>query len=183
MADGPDLDSLAARACRGDAEAFAALHDALAPRLYRYVRMRVRDPDDTADLVQQVFLKMVEALPRYQPRGVPFAAWAFRLTRNAVIDRARTVHPSHQLEYASGASSTDPGPEEQALLASEVERIRRAIEDLTPEQQEVVRLRFFGGLEPREVGAVLGRRAGAVRALQFRALEALRRTLAAEERP
>src|SRR5574337_839347 len=100
MTDGPDLDDLAARARRGDAAAFTALNDALAPRLHRYLRSRVGDPDDAADLLQQVFLKMIEALPRYERRGVPFAAWAFRLARNAVIDHIRTRHPTVMLEGA-----------------------------------------------------------------------------------
>jgi RNA polymerase sigma-70 factor, ECF subfamily len=181
MSDGPDLDQLADRARGGDADAFAALYDALAPRLARYVRSRVRDPDDAADLVQQVFLKMVEALPRYESRGVPFTAWAFRLTRNAVIDRARTLHPSDPLEFAADEASPEPSPEHLALISAERTRIERAMHDLTDEQQEVLRLRFFGGLGPREVGALMGRRDGAVRALQFRALEALRHALATED--
>ena len=180
MTDGPDLDDLAARARRGDAAAFTALHDALAPRLHRYLLSRVGDPDDAADLLQQVFLKMIEALPRYERRGVPFAAWAFRVARNAVIDHIRTRHPTEVLEGAAEAAAPEPGPEQLAIVSSERARIVAAMARLTEEQQEVLRLRFFGGLGPAEVGALLGRRDGAVRALQFRALEALRRSLGAE---
>lgn len=181
MTDGPHLDDLAARARRGDADAFASLYESLAPRLHRYVRLRVRDPEDAADLVQQIFLKMIEALPRYEARGVPFAAWAFRLARNAIIDRARTHRASEPLDAVASRAAIEPGPEQLAIVAAERSRIERAMTALTEEQQEVLRLRFFGGLDPREVGSLMGRRDGAVRALQFRALEALRRALGPED--
>src|SRR3979411_362085 len=72
-----------------DAAAMAALYQRYVARMYRFLRVRCSSADEAADLTQQVFLKMAEALPRYRERGVPFAAWLFRIARNAAIDHAR----------------------------------------------------------------------------------------------
>ncbi|HET7037020.1 MAG TPA: sigma-70 family RNA polymerase sigma factor, partial [Thermomicrobiaceae bacterium] len=70
-------------AAKVDGAAFAALYRRHRGPIYRYLRARTRCDEDAADLTQQVFLKAFEALPRYQERGLPFAAWLFRLARNA----------------------------------------------------------------------------------------------------
>jgi RNA polymerase sigma-70 factor (ECF subfamily) len=174
-----DLDALVDRAARGDANAFRAIYAHLAPRLHRFVLVRIRDRDDAEDLVQRVFLKMIEALPRYEQRGVPFAAWAFRLARNTVIDFERTRHPHTALDAIPDRPDEVAGPAELAELEADRAAVRGAIATLTPEQRDVVTYRFFAGLSPAEIGALMGRREGSVRALQFRALTALRSRLGA----
>jgi RNA polymerase sigma-70 factor (ECF subfamily) len=180
MNDHADIDGLVERAVRRDAEAFRALYEHFAPRLYRFALFRVRSPSDAEDLVQRVFMKMIEALPRYEQRGLPFGAWVFRLARNAVIDFERTRKPYEDLEVAEGLGA-GPGPEELAELALEREHLVEAFRFLTAEQREVVTLRFFGGLSPAEIGSLLGKREGSIRALQFRALETLRRQLTPDD--
>jgi len=73
----------------GDPEAFGSLFDAYHGPVYRYVAARV-GPNDAEDLAQLVFVKALEALPRYESRGVPFGGWLFKLARNVVIDHVRT---------------------------------------------------------------------------------------------
>ena len=175
------IDSLVARAAKGDHVAFGALYDAYAERLYRYVRFRVRDPLDTEDLVQRIFLKVIEALPRYEARGTPFGAWLFRLAHNAVIDHVRVQRPSESLETQLERASTARDPEQAALATLEMDEVTLALGTLTAEQREVIAYRFFGGLTPAEVGRIMGKREGSIRALQFRALAALRRELGARE--
>lgn len=172
-----DIDALVGRAAQGDAEAFAAIYEHFAPRLHRFVLVRVRERADAEDLVQRVFLKMIEALPRYEPRGVPFAAWVFRLARNTVIDFERTRHPHAPLDDIADRPAEGAGPAELAELEAEGAAVRAALETLTPDQQDVVTYRFFAGLSPAEIGALMGRREGSIRALQFRALQALRSRL------
>ena len=181
--DRPEIESLVERARRGDHLAFTALYDAYAERLYRFVRFRVGDDLDAEDLVQRVFLKVVEALPRYEQRGAPFAAWLFRLARNAVIDHVRTRHPAEPLDAETMRASPDRGPEDLALSAVEFDAVEHALRALTADQREVVAYRFFGGLSPAEIGVVMGKREGSVRALQFRALAALRQELAQGTEP
>ena len=177
-ADGDAIDGLVQRARGGDADAFASLYDLYAPRLHRYVRFRVREPSDAEDLVQRVFVSVLEALPRYEQRGVPFAAWLFRLAHNAVIDFGRTTRDHRPLDSVADSPTHEPGPAEAAVRSSELATLDAAIRTLTPDQQQVIACRFFAGLSSAETARVLGRREIAVRALQFRALGALRRRLA-----
>lgn len=172
-----DLEQLVARARRGDADAFARLYENLAPRIHRYLRYRVPDPARAEELLQQVFLQMIAALPRYEPRGLPFGAWVFRIARNVVIDASRAERPAVSIELAHDVPSEAPGPEERALAGDEHRRLRGALERLPRDQHDVLVYRFFGDLSPREVAPLMDRSEGAVRVLQHRALGALRRFL------
>jgi RNA polymerase sigma-70 factor (ECF subfamily) len=172
-----EIQTLVERARRGDGAAFAALYDVFAVRIYRFFRFRVAAADAAEDLTQRVFLKMIEQLPNYQSRGIPFAAWVFRVARNAWIDEDRTSHPSMPLESLSKSPSEADGPELLAAAAMESETLRSAIAALSPDQREVIACRFFAGLSPRETAAQMGRSEGSIRVLQHRALAALRRRL------
>ena len=177
MVDERDVDLLVERARRGDAEAFGALYDHFVDRIHRFIAYRVRVAGDAEDLTQLVFVKAIEALPRFQPRGVPFASWLFRMARNAVIDFERTRHDHLDLEAAIERPGDERGPDEQALLHLSVDELSAALRTLTREQQDVIAYRFFAGLSSQETAAVMGKRDGTVRGLQFRALEALRRRM------
>ena len=100
--DDAAIERLVDEARAGDAWAFGQLFDHFHLPVYRYVASRVRHPSDAEDLTQLVFVKALEALPRYEPRGIPFGGWLFRLARNAVIDHVRTSH-----EHADLAQSVD----------------------------------------------------------------------------
>lgn len=177
MSTNDDIDALVDRAAHGDAHAFRGIYELLAPRLHRFVLVRVRDRSDCDDLVQRIFLKMIEALPRYEARGLPFAAWAFRLARNTVIDFERTRRDHAPLDDLLERPADTAGPAELAEIESERAAVRAALATLTPDQQDVVTYRFFAGLTPGEIAVLMDRREGSVRALQFRALESLRARL------
>ena len=174
------IERLVAAARSGDAEAFGELFDHYHRPVYRFIASRVRRPADAEDLTQLVFVRALEALPRYEERGVPFGGWLFRLARNAVIDHVRTRHEHAGLDEAAGNAGSEPGPEARALARAEVEAMGAALATLTDEQREVIALRFFGGLSAREVAEVMGKQEGTVRGLQFRALATLRRRLGIE---
>lgn len=175
-----DVEALVERAQAGDRAALGAIYDRLAGRVYRFALFRVGSRADAEDLMQGTFLKMIESLPRYQPRGIPFEAWFFRLARNNVIDHLRGRRPHQPLETLAAVDSSGPGPEETAELAMEFRRLEAALQQLTPVQQEVIGYRFMAGLSAREIGLIIDKREGSVRALQFRALQALRRSLGRE---
>ena len=181
MTERDEIERLVDRVQEGDAAALGALYDLLADRVYRFSLLRVGNHADAEDLTQRTFLKMIEALPRYQRRGIPFEAWLFRLARNAAIDLLRGRRSHERLESASELRSTAPGPEADAEQAAELAAARRAIEQLTDEQRDVISYRFAAGLTPREIGLLMGKREGTVRALQFRALHAMRRFIRIEE--
>jgi RNA polymerase sigma-70 factor (ECF subfamily) len=169
-----EIQNLVERAQGGDGAAFAALYDVFAPRVYRFFRFRVSAAEAAEDLTQRVFLKMIEQLPNYEARGIPFAAWVFRVARNAWIDEDRRTHRSVPLEALAEKPSETDSPDVLAAAALESDMLRGAIATLSPDQREVIACRFFAGLSPRETAAQMGRSEGSVRVLQHRALAALR---------
>jgi RNA polymerase sigma-70 factor (ECF subfamily) len=175
--DDESLDRLVELARTGDAEAFGRIFDEFHGPIYRFVASRVGRPSDAEDLTQTVFVRAFEALPRYEVRGAPFGGWLFRLARNATIDHVRTNREHADLVAATGRASEDRGPEGITLLHTDLDAVAGALRTLTPEQREVIILRFFAGLTPREVGELMDRQEGTVRGLQFRAIEALRRAM------
>lgn len=172
-----EADRLVSRAKAGDAEAFGALYDAYAERVYRFLLIRVGQPADAEDLLQQVFLRVIESLPRYEQRGLPFGAWLFRIARNAAIDFGRARRITGRLDPAD-AWAVDPlEPAELVERAAELAALRTALDALSSEQRDVIVYRFFAGLSHAEIGALVGKREGNVRVIQHRALDALRRRI------
>ena len=172
------LDRLVAQAKAGDREAFGRIFDAYAGPVHRFIASRVKSPSDAEDLTQLVFVKALEALPRYEARGIPFGGWLFRLARNAIIDQIRTHKDHLPLLAAVTRETDDAGPEHRAALNEDLDRLAEALKELTDDQREVIELRFFAGLSTLEAAIVMGRQEGTIRGLQFRAIASLRRTLA-----
>jgi RNA polymerase sigma-70 factor (ECF subfamily) len=179
-ADDGTLDRLVAEARDGDPEAFAAIFDRFHEPVYRFIVSRIHRPTDAEDLTQLVFVKALEALPRYETRGVPFGGWLFRLARNVLIDHVRTRHETSDLEVVLEHPDVDRGPDEWAMARQDLEAVGAALASLTDEQRETIELRFFAGLSAKEVAVAMGKQEGTVRGLQFRAIAALRRRLGIE---
>jgi RNA polymerase sigma-70 factor (ECF subfamily) len=139
--------------------------------VYSYVCSIVRDRDDAADVTQQVFLKLITALPRYDARRARFAAWILRVARNAAIDWLRE----------SRGATTAEVPEvglEDAAANNHRDILRHALSGLTDGQRKVLFLREHVGLSASEVAERLGKREAAVHTLHHRARVAARRNLA-----
>ena len=178
--DDETLDRLVAEAKAGDREAFGRIFDAYAAPIHRFIASRVNSPSDAEDLTQLVFVKALEALPRYEARGIPFGGWLFRLARNAIIDQIRTRRDHLSLVTAVTRETEDAGPEAVAALQDDLDRVAQAMRDLTDDQREVIELRFFAGLTVLEAAVAMGRQEGTIRGLQFRAIASLRRSLGIE---
>jgi len=175
------IERLVQEARSGDAWAFGLLFDHYHLPVYRYIASRVHRPSDAEDLTQLVFVKALEALPRYQARGIPFGGWLFRLARNTVIDHVRTRHDHVDLDAAAVHAGTDAGPDEVSVARQELDEVAVAMATLTDDQRDAIALRFFAGLSAREAAEVMGKQEGTVRGLQFRAIAALRRQLRIDE--
>ena len=175
--DDAAIERLVDEARSADAWAFGQLFDHFHLPIYRYVVSRVHSPADAEDLTQLVVVKALEALPRYESRGIPFGGWLFRLARNAVVDFTRTRHEHADLDAAIQYGSREPGPEDVAMLRQDLAQVDVALATLTDDQREAIALRFFAGLSAREAAEVMGRQEGTIRGLQFRAIAALRRQL------
>ncbi|MBI3747151.1 MAG: sigma-70 family RNA polymerase sigma factor [Chloroflexi bacterium] len=175
--DDEALERLVLDAQGGDAWAFGRIFDAFNEPIYRFIASRVNRPSDAEDLTQLVFVKALEALPRYEVRGIPFGGWLFRLARNTIIDHARTRRDHADLDAAAEQVADEAGPEAATLLRQDLDAVQRALAELTDEQREAIELRFFAGLSASEAAEVMGKQEGTIRGLQFRAIAALRRSL------
>ena len=178
--DDAAIERLVTEAQQGDAWAFGMIFDHYHESIYRFIASRVHRPSDAEDLTQHVFVKALEALPRYESRGIPFGGWLFRLARNAVIDHVRTRHDHAELDSVIEWTHGDAGPDEIAVVRQELDAVGAALAGLTDEQREAIALRFFAGLSARETAEAMGKQEGTVRGLQFRAIAALRRQLELE---
>src|SRR4051812_21563560 len=179
--DDATIERLVAEAQAGDSWAFGMIFDQYHESIHRYIASRVHRPSDAEDLTQHVFVKALEALPRYESRGVPFGGWLFRLARNAVIDHVRTRHEHAELDSVVESAHGDAGPDEIAVVRQELDAVGAALAGLTEEQKEAIALRFFAGLSAREAAEAMGKQEGTVRGLQFRAIASMRRQLGIEE--
>ncbi|PZS16224.1 MAG: RNA polymerase subunit sigma [Acidimicrobiales bacterium] len=171
-----DTRALVERARDHDEEAWAALYRAVYPRLLAYARRRLFDGDGAKDAVAETMARAVAGIDRFAWKGGGFDAWLFGILRHVVLDtqRARRLH---HLKDADHSPSGDAGPLEQVLADEEVGQVRVAFDLLGPGDREVLELRVLAGLSSEEVATVLGKRPGAVRMAQSRALERLRQSL------
>jgi RNA polymerase sigma-70 factor (ECF subfamily) len=161
-------------AAKGDEQAFASLYDTYVDSIYRFIYLRVEDQQTAEDIASSVFLKAWENLDRYQFRGVPFRAWLFRIARNAVIDHYRTRKETAPLEAVIGVKDESFMPvSERVGLNLEADKVLECMRELTGDQRNVLTLKLVHGLNTQEVAKALGKRQGAVRALQMRGLQAL----------
>ncbi len=176
-------DALIRRAQALEPGALAEIYDRFFDAIYRYLYLRVGHRADAEDLTEQVFLKMLDAIPGYRSRGVPFSTWLYRIAHNLVIDRFRrrsrqAVELSDQLQ--DRGLHSDP---EAMLQSSEVrQELYAAIRQLTDEQRQVIILRFIENLEVQQVAQIMKRRPGAIHAMQHRALASLHRILQGKPR-
>ena len=179
-------EDLVRRAQKMEPEAFGELYEAHFDRIYRYMMLRVRNQADAEDLTQQVFVKALEHIGSYRYRGMPFAAWLFRIAHNQLVDHWKKksrekgrVMPLEQMDEAGMICDDDP-----AFLAerqADIKEVAIACEALSDGQREVISLRFAGGLSVAETARAMGRSEGAVKVLQHAALAKLRRTLCPPE--
>lgn len=172
---------LAERASMHDQAAFAELYNAYVDKIYKYIYYKVGNPTDAEDLCEQVFLKAWEAIGRYKWCGHPFSSWLYKLAHNLVVDHYRTRREPVPLD-AVVATSEDLTDSDSALYSAvEAAELQTAIGQLTPEQQQVIALKFVEGYKNAEIAEMMNKKEGAIRALQYRALRSLQGILEAEE--
>lgn len=174
-------DQTVSQAIQGDQQAFSALYDTYIDSIYRFIYVRVEDQQTAEDIASAVFMKAWEKLGDYQQRGLPFRAWLFRIARNAVIDHYRTRKEVAPLEAAANAYDKQSlSLSEGVGIKIEAERILTLMKQLTDDQRNVLTLKLVHGLDTEEVASTLGKRQGAVRALQMRGLQALTKLMESE---
>ena len=162
-----DDEKLLVEAAQRDPARFADLYDSHFDRIYAFVARRVGNRQEAEDITSEVFHQALGSIRKFQWRGTPFIAWLYRIAWNEIIDRAKrskrememTVEPTHE--------EIDE-VERRAALFQMVDRLPDA-------QREVIVKRFAEDRSIAEIATQMGRSEGAIKQLQFRALETLRR--------
>lgn len=165
-------------AAKLDPEAFALLYERNVDAIYAYVLHRVRDTAIAEDIVSETFHRALENLGAYEWRGVPFAAWLYRIASNAIAARFRR-DPQASLDEAAELYDSEPGPEQSTLQNERSRELQQAIAGLPAEQQQVIILRYGQDLKNKEIAEIMGRSEGAIKQLLHRATNGLQKRLTA----
>ncbi len=173
-----NLDELDEQAKRFDPQRLGALHDQLYPAIFRYVSYRLQDQQLCEDITSEVFVRLLDASQRRSNKIKDVRAWVFGTASNLINDHFRQKYrrkfedlDDHQ---DLPAEHSTEGSVDSVLTMRE---ISWAIRKLTPDQQNVIALRFSQDLSLEETAAIVGKSVNAVKVLQFRALAAMRRIL------
>jgi RNA polymerase sigma-70 factor (ECF subfamily) len=166
--------ALLARARELDAHALGQIHDQFYPEIYRYALYRVGDAEVASDIAAEVFLRLLDSLHGGKPPRTTLRGWLFGVAAHQVADYWRQGRVSAALPDDLPDGHSVAGEVEERLRRVEV---RQALRRLTEDQQQILAFRFGDGFSVEESAALMGRSVTAVKALQFRALEALRRHL------
>jgi RNA polymerase sigma-70 factor, ECF subfamily len=170
----PDEDALV-RAAQENPAAFGPLYERYGERIYWYLLTRTRNPEDAADLLQQVFVRALDALPQYRSRRGPFVGWLFAIARNMAVnfhrDRRSTVTWDLVPEVFRAA---DGNPEEQTFRREELSRLQLVFNQLDAAKRELIVLRFVAGLTAPQIAAVIGKSEAATKKQLSRTLQSLK---------
>jgi RNA polymerase sigma-70 factor (ECF subfamily) len=166
------------RAQAGERDALEELYLLHFDRIYSYLHMTVGNRHDAEDLTTQTFLRMLESIGRFRWKSAPFSAWLFRIAHNLAMDHFR-AHRRWQPEEEVPEPHGEEEPSAEALAMRTIgrESMLEMIEGLSPEQQQVLTLKFVFSFNNGEVAAILGKTEGAIKSLQHRALVALQKQL------
>jgi len=174
----PFDDEVAAGVRRGDPDALSEVYRVLSGPLTAYLRSQVRDAQLAEDLATETFLKLVRGCRRLEGGPFQIRSWLYRVAQRNVIDhlRARSRRPDEELTDLPPEELTAEGDPAVTVEGWDtLERIRQALEQLSPDQAEVLRLRLIAGLSAPEAAIVINKTEGAVRALQHRGVATLAR--------
>ena len=172
--------NLIERAISGEASAFGLLYDHYQPRIYRFIYLKVSHREEAEDLTHQVFFQSWKKISEYNFKGFPFSSWLYRVARNEIIDYYRTRKIHYDINEVSEDKSEDVA---EGSLAEKVDnkidisRIKNAIRELRPIEQDIIILRFVEDLSPTEVSKMIDKTPEAVRILQHRAIKRLKQIL------
>jgi len=169
-----DEQAIVEAAQRGDQLALSALYDHYFPRVYRYVSSRLASAEDAEDVTTEIFLRIIENLRSFTWRGLPFAAWVFRIARNEIVSHVRRQKVRSATAQLT-ESIQDPSPDhvDELVTAFTIQAVREATALLPEAQRQVITLRFSAGLSVAETAQALGKTENNVKVLQHKAIAKL----------
>ena len=159
-----------------EAEAWDQLYDAYFPKMYRYLYVHVGDRDVAEDLAAEVFEQACRGVRRFRYRGVPLSSWLYKVAHNVMVDWQRKQKRSREVPVAVEIAGAD-----HSARVAVRDQLARLMSGLTREQRQVLMLRHIEGHSAASAGRVMGKKENAIRALEYRALASLRRTISQGE--
>jgi RNA polymerase sigma-70 factor, ECF subfamily len=167
-------------AAQKDPSRFAELYELHFERVYAYIVRRVGERSAAEELTSHVFHQAIANLGKFKWRGAPFASWLFRIAANSIADRAQRLLRESARESSAPPSDpvAPPGPDLEQI--ERIARVYQLVDKLPWDQRYVIRLRFAEEKTIREIAQRLSRSEGAIKQLQFRALQNLRARMSEE---
>jgi RNA polymerase sigma-70 factor (ECF subfamily) len=165
-------DRLLVEAAKKDPSRFAELYELNFARVYAYIARRVGDRDAAQDLTSDVFHKALANIHRFEWRGVPFAGWLLRIAANMIVDRSKRGGKEITGHELPDLPDLDKRPKLEE--ADQSARLFLQVDQLPQDQRQVIAMRFAEEKSIREIAQAMGRSEGAIKQLQFRALQNLR---------
>ena len=161
-------------AAQKDPSRCAELYELHFERVYAYIARRVRDRSAAEELTSHVFHQALANLGKFKWRGAPFASWLFRIAANSIADRGQRLQRESAGESSSQFADPAAAPAPDLEQIERIARIYQLVGKLPWDQRYVIRLRFAEEKSIREIAQLLSRSEGAIKQLQFRALQNLR---------
>ncbi len=157
--------------------ALVSLYEQYYDSIVRYIFIRINDQSEAENLGGDVFLRALQSLDSYRGRGEQMRSWLFKIAHNLVVDYLRKVSKRKSISMDEVEIPDRRNIEEAVETEFEIERLSKALKQLTSAQREVIGLRVFAGLSSAEAGKMLGKSSGAVREMQRAAVETLRKQM------
>jgi len=163
----------------GVTEAFGLLYERYVNKIYNYIYYRTGNVNEAEDLTSKVFQRAYRHITSYNPRGVPFSAWLYRIAHNLVANwyRDRSRKKEVTLEDYLPSSFHYDFPESALEQSQESEKMMKAIRRLPPERQQLIILKYVEGMSNADIGIIMRKSEGAIKSLYHRTLESLRKEI------
>jgi len=169
---------------RIERDAFSALYEAYADRVYRYLLSRTSSPPDAEELTSRTFLNALAHLDSFrggQRRSAdPFGAWLMSIAHNLLANWYRSrgrQPPTAPLDDALAIPAEVADPQSTLEMNEQIQRVREAVRGLAPDRQQLLALKYVQGLTNAQIGRQMGRSEGAIKALHHRTLRQLHEAL------
>jgi RNA polymerase sigma-70 factor (ECF subfamily) len=173
--DAIDVWALVRRTQDGDAEAFGELYDHYVTLVHRYAYHRVGDRATAEDITSETFLRALRRIDSLSFQGRDVGAWLVTIARNIIFDHVKSSR--YRLEVTTAdmrdADRSTDGPEDAVVALLTNQQVLACVQQLNPEQQECIVLRFLHGMSVSETAEIMGKKDGAIKALQHRAVRRL----------
>ena len=175
LAEAPESE-LISLATGGDADAFGVLYEKYIDQIYNYIYYRTSNGKDAEDLCSRVFIRALHHIERYEDRGYPFSAWLYRIAHNLVVNWYRDKEKKGEISLSEQypPPTMDGNVEDRIEEEDEKTALLRVISSLPDDRKELLILKHVEGLTNSEIGQIMDRTEGAIKALYHRTLESLR---------